>query len=675
MTTFETLEAKMASIEQSLSYSVSSSRRKGSSSMKNYPTHSLTSNSLQKISIQKGSLERLDRKQDLKKVYVNNIEKIRNEIKSKKNSITNLKNALKKLTTHDSNDEMISDIDLRIRQAEIEFALGREEIELMELLSKLEEIKKIQMKLENDGFGPFESLYWQLSKGEQFKICAVQASSGRWNASVMPDREGLYIDWVMDGEDLQRGDLIIEINGKIINGHDKDELQKSCSNNSKCEIVVLRRNNDSKKNVNHMQTENLLRHRIAYLEEQVKELSSSHKNETHITSISIQSQPSDDNRPLIYQRGSYITTIPQTPNSSSIQKSSSTTSVNMHNYHNNHHQNDNNNIPLTPSSSTKSMKSLSASMSRISVSTDPNLQKYRREREKRDIKGSGSGSQKSAKQNENIYVRQKHSKSLGYDTDTAATYYQSSEPISTIKIRQTPPTKPQRLSLQRTKSLQEVSGLAILIAGIVVLNDVTDYSHFLEGRITAPPIMLIIAGLLIFLIAFFGCYGALKESPKLLIAFAVLLGIIFIIEIAVGIAAITFKNDLRGILNTQLSDSIRRQNKEDMMAWNLVQRRLECCGISGPRDWFEINNGTASGIPSSCCRPQYIDRETQNCLNAAPLFMDRVYREGCVNSIHDRVSSNASILIGVGIGIAFIQLMGIFLACWLAAVIKKETEA
>jgi CD63 antigen len=40
-----------------------------------------------------------------------------------------------------------------------------------------------------------------------------------------------------------------------------------------------------------------------------------------------------------------------------------------------------------------------------------------------------------------------------------------------------------------------------------VLNDVSDYGHFLEGRITAPPIMLIIAGLLIFLIAFFGNFG------------------------------------------------------------------------------------------------------------------------------------------------------------------------
>jgi ATP/ADP translocase len=59
--------------------------------------------------------------------------------------------------------------------------------------------------------------------------------------------------------------------------------------------------------------------------------------------------------------------------------------------------------------------------------------------------------------------------------------------------------------------------LGILIAGIVVLHDVTDFNHFLEDRITAPPIILIVAGLLIFLIAFFGkinysCYEAYDNS-------------------------------------------------------------------------------------------------------------------------------------------------------------------
>lgn len=64
----------------------------------------------------------------------------------------------------------------------------------------------------------------------------------------------------------------------------------------------------------------------------------------------------------------------------------------------------------------------------------------------------------------------------------------------------------------------QISGLGILIAGIVVLNDVMDFNHFLDGRLAAPPVILIVTGLLIFVIAFLGCYGALKESPKLLMA-------------------------------------------------------------------------------------------------------------------------------------------------------------
>lgn len=67
-------------------------------------------------------------------------------------------------------------------------------------------------------------------------------------------------------------------------------------------------------------------------------------------------------------------------------------------------------------------------------------------------------------------------------------------------------------------SIFQISGLGILIAGIVVLNDVMDFNHFLDGRLAAPPVILIVTGLLIFVIAFLGCYGALKESPKLLMA-------------------------------------------------------------------------------------------------------------------------------------------------------------
>lgn len=63
----------------------------------------------------------------------------------------------------------------------------------------------------------------------------------------------------------------------------------------------------------------------------------------------------------------------------------------------------------------------------------------------------------------------------------------------------------------------QISGLGILIAGALVLADLNEYGHFVEGRIQAPPIVLIVTGALIFLIASLGCYGAIKESPTLLI--------------------------------------------------------------------------------------------------------------------------------------------------------------
>lgn len=63
----------------------------------------------------------------------------------------------------------------------------------------------------------------------------------------------------------------------------------------------------------------------------------------------------------------------------------------------------------------------------------------------------------------------------------------------------------------------QISGLGILIAGAIVLADLNDFGHFLEGKIIAPPIVLIVTGAIIFLIASLGCYGAMRESPMLLI--------------------------------------------------------------------------------------------------------------------------------------------------------------
>ncbi|KAL6429222.1 hypothetical protein ACFW04_008144 [Cataglyphis niger] len=211
-----------------------------------------------------------------------------------------------------------------------------------------------------------------------------------------------------------------------------------------------------------------------------------------------------------------------------------------------------------------------------------------------------------------------------------------------------------------------ISGIGIIAAGACVLADVGEFNHFVEGRIMAPPIVLIVAGAIVFIIAFLGCYGAIKEHYHMLIAFAAALLIIFVIELAVGIAAAVFKNDFSMTMKDTLKESMKNYSEADRMAWDNIQKELECCGVDGPNDWSPAN-GFTSGFPSSCCKQ---DMNMICQINNEAL----VYQEGCFNKLEMRVHKGATVLIGVGIGIAFVEIAGIILACCLAATIKRETD-
>lgn len=64
----------------------------------------------------------------------------------------------------------------------------------------------------------------------------------------------------------------------------------------------------------------------------------------------------------------------------------------------------------------------------------------------------------------------------------------------------------------------QLSGVGIIAAGAVVLGQFGGLQHFLEDRILAPPIVLIVAGSIVFLVAFLGCCGAIKENYLMLMA-------------------------------------------------------------------------------------------------------------------------------------------------------------
>lgn len=215
-----------------------------------------------------------------------------------------------------------SNIDIRIRQAELEYALGREELHL---LSLVEEIRALQCRLDKSlktsTSKSQSSLHYQLSNGLNMSLWAVNANVGCFGINVKVDGTGIYVDWVSDGEPLFRGDRILECNGKILSSETKEDIQNLLISNNKCDLVLIRTRSFQQ---NHMllqsQEDNRrLQHRISYLEDQVKELQRSTRDIVlapkqtinrqqftgdHVTKINI-----SDDKPQIFQRGNFIATI------------------------------------------------------------------------------------------------------------------------------------------------------------------------------------------------------------------------------------------------------------------------------------------------------------------------------------------------------------------------------
>ncbi|XP_055374098.1 uncharacterized membrane protein DDB_G0293934 isoform X2 [Condylostylus longicornis] len=192
------------------------------------------------------------------------IARLKIDAENKRIAIRNLKSALDKLDITDN-------IDIRIRQAELEYALGREELQL---LSIVEEARALQTRLDKSK-PESNSLYSIITSGINLSLHAVNATTGRWAAITKSESHGLFIEWALDGEGLLRGDRILEVNGKLITCKTKEELQKIVGTSGKCQLVIIRKKSLAlpQQQLAQQQEDNQrLQHRISYLEEQVREL-------------------------------------------------------------------------------------------------------------------------------------------------------------------------------------------------------------------------------------------------------------------------------------------------------------------------------------------------------------------------------------------------------------------
>ncbi|XP_011629543.1 CD63 antigen-like [Pogonomyrmex barbatus] len=208
-------------------------------------------------------------------------------------------------------------------------------------------------------------------------------------------------------------------------------------------------------------------------------------------------------------------------------------------------------------------------------------------------------------------------------------------------------------------------GLAILVIGVLIQIGNNHYSKHLDEitkNLMFPSITLIVIGSIIFIIAFLGCCGAIRESHCMMVTFASLLLTILIIQIAVAIYVfVTLKNsgniDFRNIYSINLFNHYKDANTEAKELVDGIQDTLECCGVTGPSDFNTIHH---MSIPGSCC-----GLKEETCPESD------AYQQGCAEALEDFFKSACKILGGIALGIAAAELIGIIFALCLANSIKN----
>ncbi|MED6266476.1 hypothetical protein CHARACLAT_002539 [Characodon lateralis] len=229
-----------------------------------------------------------------------------------------------------------------------------------------------------------------------------------------------------------------------------------------------------------------------------------------------------------------------------------------------------------------------------------------------------------------------------------------------------------------------LGGGAVLAVGVWTLVDKSDYISLLNSSFySASAYILIAAGAIVIVTGIIGCCATLKEMRSLLIVYLVLLLCIFLLEITAGVLAyINYQecfpfchqldNELRQNLKLTMQQKYQQPGQESItQSVDKLQQEFKCCGSQNFSDWT-VNKWIQESenlrrVPDSCCK-------TPSELCGRRDHPSNIYRVegGCIEKLENFVQSQLYILGAVGIGIAFLQLVGMMFTYCLCRNLKED---
>ncbi|XP_028843616.1 CD82 molecule b [Denticeps clupeoides] len=225
-------------------------------------------------------------------------------------------------------------------------------------------------------------------------------------------------------------------------------------------------------------------------------------------------------------------------------------------------------------------------------------------------------------------------------------------------------------------------GALMLGFGLWVLLDNQSFIAVLQeesNTLKVGSYILIAVGSLSMLMGFLGCIGAIYEIRCLLGLYFTCLILILVAQVTAAVL-IYFQRDR---LKHEMSLIVRNiivnygeSNKTTDATWDYLQKAVQCCGWSGPGNWTEnvkIKNNTSRLYPCSCrneSTPGTDVQESGICETLSPSWP--VYSRGCADSVEEWLLSNNGVILGICVGVAVVEILGLFLSMCLCRSIQAE---
>jgi len=245
-----------------------------------------------------------------------------------------------------------------------------------------------------------------------------------------------------------------------------------------------------------------------------------------------------------------------------------------------------------------------------------------------------------------------------------------------------------------TNFLVFLLGIVTLGFGIWVLVDKPSFLHLFEDAqgvlndnnihafdisiYASAPVILIVVAVIVSLIAFLGCFGALKESKCLLITYFII--VLFIFKAFIVGAVLVYQGEFE--IKDPLTESIKLykdtsdevDDKAFKDIWNTVQGELRCCGVNNAADWSRAKDAgwekPGYNKPEGCCLHK-LNGETTNesekeaCRKASPFSQTDVQLYnfgGCYTTFMNEIKNHQDKIFGAAIGTVVVMFMNLLFA-------------